>query len=56
MMADTCKWTDNGEFHDTDCGNAFQMYEPLSECPEFKFCPYCGRIIEEVRIEEEEDD
>lgn len=51
-----CTWTldvwDESSMHETSCGEAFT----LADCGElathgFKFCVYCGKAVEEVRID-----
>jgi hypothetical protein len=44
-----CIWVfndDGGGFFDTECGEAF-CFDGGSIDKEFKYCPYCGRKIEE---------
>lgn len=50
---DTCvwKWEYDG-FYYLSCGNAFQFTEDGIRENSFKFCPYCGKLIEEV-VEDE---
>ncbi len=49
-----CKWHKNGyhwEDHgywETNCDNIFQFNNGGPKDNHFKFCPYCGGLIEEV--------
>lgn len=49
-----CKWTqwkDDGygvDTYDTECGNAHTFIEGGVKDNLHKFCPYCGKEIEEV--------
>jgi len=47
-----CKWEylNFGEiYYETECDNAFQFNDGgLKENDYFKFCPYCGKEIEEI--------
>jgi len=45
----TCKWTydENYYYYGTECGNVFQFDCGGIEENEFKYCPYCGKYIEE---------
>lgn len=49
-----CVWSEFPEIDDcgnwdTGCGNAFILSEGTPSENEFKFCPYCGREIEESK-------
>lgn len=50
-MAPTCKWTEdeNGAW-DTGCGKMFEFTVGGPEENGFQFCPYCGRPVDEVRL------
>jgi hypothetical protein len=57
-MSDKCGWTfdDNYSYYDTACENTFMF-----ECDgilqnEFRYCPYCGKAIEEIKPEVMTDD
>jgi len=54
-----CTWTyqnDNvGDYYETACDHAFVFNEGQKES-KFKFCPYCGKVIDEVIPEREEED
>ena len=44
----TCKWTWNGDgFYQTSCGNSFFFESGNIKENNFKYCPYCGKEIEE---------
>ncbi|KKM80082.1 hypothetical protein LCGC14_1343410 [marine sediment metagenome] len=53
-VADTCKWRKNGfhfedhDYYETGCDNMFQFNDAGPEENHFKFCPYCGSLIEMV--------
>ena len=56
--ADFCEWFNDGHddvFYET-CGPGFTFFEGGVTANEFKFCPYCGRQIKEVRPEEDDDE
>ena len=45
-----CTWTYDGEYYDyyyTSCGNDFVFTEGTIKDHGFKYCPYCGKEIEE---------
>jgi hypothetical protein len=51
-----CTWTidvwDESSMHETSCGEAFTVIDCESlEKHGFKFCVYCGKPVEEVRID-----
>jgi hypothetical protein len=44
-----CKWEeDNDANYDTDCGQTFCMTDGTPKENDFKYCTFCGRVIEEV--------
>lgn len=47
MNKEYCKWCeeDGGEYYNTSCDNAFIFNDgdPLDN--NFKFCPFCGKLI-----------
>lgn len=46
-----CEWTYD-EWHDcweTGCGNTFQFIDGTPKDNKMRFCPYCGKEIEQVR-------
>ena len=47
----TCKWTydENYYYYETECGNVFQFDSEGIEENQFKYCPYCGKFIEEEK-------
>jgi len=53
-MNDKCKWVINESpdetiYYETSCNNAFTFIEDGIEDNNYKFCPYCGKEIEEVK-------
>lgn len=40
-----CVWTDDVEFYETDCGEAFTFESAGPVENKFAFCPYCGRRV-----------
>lgn len=40
---DSCLW-------ETSCGQAFQFTDGGPEDNKFKFCYYCGKLIQSVRV------
>ena len=53
-MSDKCKWSkcensDETIYYETSCDNATQFLEDGIEDNNYKFCPYCGKEIEEVK-------
>lgn len=49
---ETCTWTRSREFYDSDCwetncGNAWQLNEGTPTENHMKFCPFCGKPLEE---------
>lgn len=49
-MPDKCVWTldDLHDYYETKCGQAFTFTYTKCE-KEFKYCPYCGKEIEEAK-------
>jgi len=50
----TCKWSlevdsDTTAWHKTSCNESFHTYSGTFKDINFKFCPYCGKEIEEVK-------
>ena len=45
-----CKWTFDidSEYYDTECGEVHYFTADGIKENKFKFCPYCGRKIEEI--------
>ena len=45
-----CKWTYDDDYDkwDTQCDNAFVVYEGTPSENNFKYCPYCGKEISEL--------
>lgn len=42
-------WDDNYEgFYDTSCGNTFVPIEGTPNENKMKYCPYCGKEIEQI--------
>jgi len=46
-----CTWTvdpswDEDDIWETDCDNTFQFTTDGPKENRFKFCPYCGKVIE----------
>jgi len=50
----TCTWEEDDVYgmYETECGNAFEIIEGDIEENSFKFCPYCGRKIQEEVVKE----
>lgn len=53
IQGEKCKWTwtDQGhkglcDYYNTSCGQSMGYYQPDDK---FKFCPYCGKEIKEVK-------
>ena len=51
-----CDWTYEGETcsFETSCGHAFKFIDDGIEENGFKFCPYCGKAINETKPNEED--
>ena len=53
----TCEWEQNEDgWWNTDCNNAFQFTDGSPIYNEFKFCPYCGKILTETIYSEDNQD
>ncbi len=56
-LARVCKWTpmfeDSYGDYDTSCSSAFTFMDAGVKENGFKFCPYCGGVIEEIKEAEE---
>lgn len=54
MSNEHCIWSLDGEDYDSyrdyysSCGNSFMLNEGNLKDNKFKFCPFCGKAIEEV--------
>ena len=52
IVPDKCVWefdsNEDQEHYDTACGHAF-WFSYTKRDKEFKFCPYCGKEIEEAK-------
>ena len=54
---DSCDWRKDGfhmsehDYWETGCNNMFQFNNGGPKENHFKFCPYCGKLIEEVKDE-----
>ena len=53
----TCTWgyDDGDDYWETSCDGAFQLVDGTPADNGMKFCPYCGRPIEEVSENDQED-
>lgn len=49
---DTCTWTEDCGPYSTSCGNYFEIIDGTPAENGMLFCPYCGRRIEDVPLEE----
>ena len=46
-----CNWTQEDVDYDdwdTDCGECFTFFDSGPKANRFKFCPYCGKKLQEV--------
>lgn len=53
-MRDKCRWKisedhEYEEHYETKCGDRFGFIDGQKRYEDFKFCPYCGKPIEEVK-------
>ncbi len=56
MTPDHCQWKEDSDgVLDTACGNAFQFDEGF-EVQRYRFCPKCGRLIEFIAYQKEEEE
>jgi predicted nucleic acid-binding Zn-ribbon protein len=46
-----CEWMLDDGIYDTNCKDAFYFSEGNLISNDFKYCPYCGREIEEVNVD-----
>jgi hypothetical protein len=57
-MTDTCTWTQDSslELYATECGSWFYFTDEGPTEHEFRFCPYCGKSLVDVKyvFEDEE--
>lgn len=55
MDTNTCKWKQDGfnmtehSYWETTCDNLFRFNTGGPKQNHFKFCPYCGKLIEEAK-------
>jgi len=55
-QSEKCKWTFQESldtYYETSCDNAFQFEVDGMKEKRFKYCPYCGKEIEEIIPQEE---
>lgn len=54
MSRNTCKWIydEDDDFWETECGGAFTLMAGTPKDNRMKFCPYCGKKIEQKEKEE----
>jgi rRNA maturation endonuclease Nob1 len=54
----TCKWKYQEDAYEehwtTECGEAFVFFEGSPKDNHIRFCPYCGKPIEQIEQKEEE--
>lgn len=53
---DNCIWADAGEewgYWETSCNNAFVLIDGTPYENKMRFCPYCGKPLEEAEAQEE---
>lgn len=51
-----CLWSEDEDgIWDTDCGNAHTFFSGGPVENSYKFCPYCGKPLEEKKYEEVEE-
>ena len=53
---ETCKWKlgfEYADYYETSCGEAFQFTDGSPTENKMKFCPYCGKPLEEEPTKEE---
>ena len=43
-----CDWTDCSEYYETECKKSFYFSDGSLFDNGFKYCPYCGKLINEV--------
>lgn len=46
--AKSCSWKNEGEYWETDCGNAFTFTAGDPTENRMKFCPYCGKALQHL--------
>jgi len=44
-----CDWEEDDESYSTDCGQWFYFEYDGPEENGFKYCPYCGRELKEIK-------
>lgn len=57
MEKDYCEWAQqDADFNDygTGCQHLFTLFDGTPEENNFKFCPFCGKPLESVPVEQEE--
>ena len=48
---DACVWNEGFDYgiYNTQCGEAFEFTDGGPKENEFRFCPYCGRRLQEAK-------
>ena len=58
-MSNTCRWTQDewdGDTYSTSCGDAFVFIDGTPEENGCKFCCHCGKPLEQVLLEDDEEE
>ena len=55
-MSEKCDWHEDGDgVWNTDCGNHFELLTGTPAMNKMIYCPYCGKLIEEQPLREDEE-
>lgn len=53
---DKCVWTEDAEgYWTTGCDEVFSLADGSPEDSGFKYCPYCGKVIEQKTVQDQEE-
>jgi len=52
-MSETCEWVEDVDgIWDTGCGQFFVLEDGTPSDNKMRWCPYCGKSLQEVRLDD----
>lgn len=57
-QTEKCRWREGWEGYgwESECGNVFAVFSGTPAENGMRFCPYCGRHLVEILMEEDEEE